>query len=80
MKRYLIFILMLFFSITAQAVSSYTASYDLYTKTDLGNLKVGNSQYELTVANHAYVFTSVATTDVLWKTLYDYSRNETSIG
>ena len=80
MKRYLIFILMLFFSITAQAVSSYTASYELYAKTDLGNLKVGNAKYELTVANNAYVFSSVADTDTLWKTLYDYSRNETSIG
>ena len=61
-------------------MSSYTANYDLYTKTDLGTLKVGNAKYELTVANHAYVFSSVATTDVLWKAIHDYSRNEISIG
>ena len=61
-------------------MSSYTANYDLYTKTDLGTLKVGNAKYELTVTNHAYDFSSVATTDELWKTLYDYSRNETSFG
>ena len=71
---------MLFFSITAQAVSSYTASYELYAKTDLGNLKFGSAKYELIVTNNAYVFSSVATTDVLWKTIYDYSRNEISIG
>ena len=71
---------MLFFSITAQAVSSYTASYELYAKTDLGNLKFGSAKYELIVANNAYVFSSVATTDVLWKAIHDYSRNETSIG
>ena len=80
MKRYLLFILILFFSITVQAMSSYTASYELYSKTDLGNLKVGNAKFELTVANNAYVFTSNADTDVLWKAIYDYSRNETSIG
>ena len=71
---------MLFFSITAQAVSSYTASYELYAKTDLGNLKFGSAKYELIVTNKTYVFSSVATTDVLWKTIYDYSRNEISIG
>ena len=71
---------MLFFSITAQAVSSYTASYELYAKTDLGNLKFGSAKYELIVTNNAYVFSSVATTDVLWKAIYDYSRNEISIG
>ena len=61
-------------------MSSYKASYELYSKTDLGNLKVGNAKFELTVANNAYVFSSVATTDTLWEALYDYSRNETSIG
>ena len=80
MKRCLLFILILFFSITVQAMSSYTASYELHSKTDLGNLKVGNAKFELTVANNAYVFSSVATTDTLWKALYDYSRKETSIG
>ena len=61
-------------------MSSYTASYELYAKTDLGNLKFGSAKYELIVANNAYVFSSVATTDVLWKAIYDYSRNEISIG
>ena len=80
MKKLASFILILFFSATVQAISPYRASYDLYGKSDLGNLKFGTAKYELIVANNAYVFSSVATTDILWKAIYDYSRDETSIG
>ena len=71
---------MLSFIFPVHAISSYKASYDLYGKTDLGNFKFGSAEYELVVAHNAYVFTSNANTDILWRAIYDYSRNETSIG
>ena len=80
MKRYFIFIFILSCALPAHSISSYKASYDLYGQTDLGNIKFGSAEYELVVTNNAYVFTSNADTDLLWKAIYDYSRNETSIG
>ena len=80
MKRYFIVILMLFFVFPVHAISSYKASYDLYAETDLGYFKYGGAEYELVVAHNAYVFTSNAHTDILWRAIYDYSSSETSIG
>ena len=80
MKRYFIVILMLSFVLPVHAISSYKASYDLYAETDLGYFKFGSTEYELIVAHNAFIFTSNADTDILWRAIYDYSRNETSIG
>ena len=80
MKRYFIFIFILSYALPAHSISSYKASYDLFVQTDLGYFKFGSAKYEFLVANNAYVFTSNATTDILWRAIHDYSRNETSIG
>ncbi|AXE61720.1 hypothetical protein [Candidatus Thioglobus sp. NP1] len=82
MKRYFIFIFIfiLSYALPVHSISSYKASYDLYGQTDLGNIKFGSAEYELIVANNAYVFTSNAKTDKLWSAIYDYSIIETSIG
>jgi hypothetical protein len=80
MKRYYIFIFVLSCALPVHSISSYKASYDLYGQTDLGNIKFGSAEYELIVANNAYVFTSNAKTDKLWSAIYDYLRIETSIG
>ena len=80
MKKILIFSFILFYILPTYAISSYTANYDLYGQTDLGNIKFGSAEYELVSSNNAYIFRSSAKTDNLWKALYDYSMNETSIG
>jgi hypothetical protein len=80
MKRYYIFIFVLSCALPVHSISSYKASYDLYGQTDLGNIKFGSAEYELIVANNAYVFTSNAKTDKLWSAIYDYLRIETSVG
>ena len=80
MKRYFIFIFILSYALSAHSISSYKASYDLFAQTDLGYIKFGSAEYEFIVANNAYVFTSNASTDILWRAIHDYSRIETSIG
>jgi len=80
MKRYFIFIFILSYALPVHSISSYKASYDLFAQTDLGYIKFGSAKYEFLVANNAYVFTSNATTDILWRAIHDYSRNETSVG
>ena len=80
MKRYCIFIFIIFCALNAHSFSSYKASYDLFGKTDLGFIKFGSAEYELLVTNSAYVFTSNAQTNDLWRAIYDYSRQEISIG
>ena len=75
MKRYFIFILIFSCALSAHSISSYKASYDLYGQTDLGNIKFGSAEYELVVGNNTYVFTSNASTDILWRAIHDYSRN-----
>jgi hypothetical protein len=80
MKRYYIFIFVLSCALPVHSISSYKASYDLYGQTDLGNIKFGSAEYELIVANNAYVFTSNAKTDKLWSAIYDFLKIETSVG
>jgi len=62
------------------ALSSYQAKFSLYAETELGALKIGKANFALQVKDDMYVYTSKASTSSLWKTLYDYSRTETSIG
>jgi len=80
MKRSCIFIFFLFCALPVHSISSFKASYDLYGKTDLGNIRLGSAEYELIVANNSYVFTSNAKTDKLWSAIYNYMISETSIG
>ena len=80
MKRYFITILIMCFVFPVHAISSYKASYDLYAKTDLGNINLGTAEYELIVSNNTYFFTSNAKTNKMWSALYDYSIDEMSIG
>ncbi len=62
------------------ALTSYQAKFSLYVETDLGALKIGKANFALQAKDDMYVYTSKAFTSSLWKTLYDYSRTETSIG
>ena len=79
MKRYFIAILIICLVFPVHAISSYKASYDLYAKTDLGNINLGTAEYELIVSNNTYFFTSNAKTNKIWSALYDYSIDEISI-
>ena len=80
MKRYFIAILIMCFVFPVHAIFSYKANYDLYLKTDLGNINLGTAEYELIVSNNTYFFTSNAKTNKIWSALYDYSIDEISIG
>ncbi len=62
------------------ALTSYQAKFSFYVETDLGDLKIGKANFALQAKDDMYVYTSKAFTSSLWKTLYDYSRTETSIG
>ena len=80
MKKTLTFILILFITLQSYALSSYTASYELYAKTKIGSLNIGTALFVLDVKDNQYTYTTEAHTDFLWKALYDYSRTEQSIG
>ena len=68
------------YTLPVYSLSSFSATYSLFTKTDLGYVKFGVSKYELILANNVYVFNNNASTDMLWSTIYDFSVNQTSIG
>ncbi len=80
MKKYFILTLILTLVTPVFALSSYQAKFSLYVETDLGALKIGKANFALQAKDDNYVYTSKAFTSSLWKTLYDYSRTETSIG
>ena len=80
MKKYFILALILTLVTPVFALSSYQAKFSLYVETDLGALKIGKANFALQAKDDMYVYTSKAFTSSLWKTLYDYSRTETSIG
>jgi len=81
MKKLFYFILCFFMAFEIQALTSYEATYDLSVTSDLGKLKIGKAKYILFVDNNdEFTFSSTAFTDSIWKTLYDYSRYERSIG
>ncbi len=79
MKRFLVFCILLY-TLPVYSISSYSASYNLFTETDLGYIKFGSAKYELLLTNNVYVFNSKAITDKLWRTIHDYAVDETSIG
>ena len=81
MKKLFYLILCFFIAFEIQALTSYEATYDLSVTSDLGKLKIGEAKYKLVVDNNdEFTFSSSAFTDSVWKTLYDYSRYERSIG
>ena len=81
MKKPFYLILCFFIAFEIQALTSYEATYDLSVTTDLGKLKIGDARFKLvTDNNYEFTFSSSAFTDSIWKTLYDYSRYERSIG
>ena len=81
MRKPFYLILCFFMAFEIQALTSYEATYDLSVTSDLGKLKIGEARYKLVVDNNdEFTFSSSAFTDSVWKTLYDYSRYERSIG
>jgi hypothetical protein len=80
MNKVIFLFLGLLFSIQSFALTPYKGSYDLYAKTVMGDLKIGTAILNLEVNNNKFKFTTEARTESLWKSLYDYSRSETSIG
>jgi hypothetical protein len=80
MKRFLISICIILYTLPVYSLSSYSATYNLHLLTNLGSIKLGIAEYELILANQAYIFKSFAKTDLLWRALYDYSVDETSVG
>ena len=81
MRKSFYLILFFFMAFEIQALTSYEATYNLSVTSDLGKLKIGKASYILVADNNdEFTFSSVAFTDSIWKTLYDYSRYEKSIG
>ena len=79
MKKIILLFLSLLFT-NSLALSPYTASYQLYADTKMGNLKIGTAVLNLNVVEDQFTFTTEAKTESLWKALYDYSRSEKSTG
>ena len=80
MNKVILLLVSLLFSTHSFSLNSYKASYDLYADTKMGNLKVGTAVLELEINNNQFKFTTEASTESVWKTKYDYSRSEKSIG
>ena len=81
MNRSFILILNIFLAIQAHALTPYEANYDLYVKTPLGSHNIGGAHFNLNVNdNNYYIYTTEASTESLWRALYDYSGSEKSIG
>jgi len=81
MNRSFILILSIFLAIQAHALTPYEANYDLYVKTLVGSHNIGSAHFNLSVNdNNYYVYTTEASTESLWRALYDYSGSEKSIG
>ena len=80
MKKLIYLILCFFITFEIQALTSYEATYSLSVTSDLGKLKIGNARFKLVTDNNKFTFSSKAFTDSIWKTLYDFSRYERSIG
>ena len=81
MNRSFILILNIFLAIQAHALTPYEANYDLYVKTILGSYNIGSAHFNLNVNdNNYYIYTTEASTESLWRALYDYTGSEKSIG
>jgi len=80
MKKLKIFTLILILSSRVHALSPYSALYDLYADTNMGNFKIGIAEFSLETDNENYIYTSQASTKSMWSALYKFSRYEQSIG
>ena len=81
MNKKCFFTLFLLISFQIKALVPYEATYVLNATSDLGSLKVGEANFKLQIdENNKFIFSSKAFTDSIWKSLYDYSRYEKSIG
>jgi len=80
MNKVIFVIISFLLSVQSLALEPYKGSYDLNAQTKMGNLKIGTAKLNLEVINNKFIFTTKASTDSLWKALYDYSRSEKSIG
>ena len=80
MNKIIFVLVAILFSIQSFALTAYKGSYDLYAQTSMGNLKIGTAILNLKVNNSQFEFTTEASTESVWKALYDYSRSEKSMG
>ena len=80
MKNIFTCILIILSSLQSFALTPYEGRYDLYAKTKMGNLKIGTASLKLEVNESQFVFSTEATTESVWKAVYDYSRFEKSTG
>ena len=81
MRKSFYLILCFFMAFEIQALTPYEATYSLSVTSDLGKFKIGNARFLLVTNNNdEFTFSSTSFTDSIWKTLYDYTRYERSIG
>ena len=80
MKKINLIILLIFLSLKIHAFSPYTATYDLYADTSMGNYKIGIAEFSLETSDNKYIYSSSASTKSMWSALYKFSRQEKSIG
>ena len=80
MKKIVFLFIALLFSVQSLALNPYKGSYDLYAETVMGNLKVGTAILNLEVNNNQFIYTTNAQTEAVWKALYDFKREEKSLG
>ena len=80
LKKIYLIILLLFFSSNIHAFSPYTATYDLYADTPMGDYKIGIAKFSLETNDINYIYSSSASTSSIWSALYKFSRQEKSIG
>ena len=80
MNKVILMFLGILFSVQSFSLTPYKGNYDLYAQTPMGNLKIGSAILNLEINNNQFEFTTDAKTEALWKTIYDYSRSEKSIG
>ena len=80
MKKIVFLFIALLFSVQSLALNPYKGSYDLYAQTVMGNLKVGTAILHLEVNNNQFIYTTNAQTEAVWKALYDFTREEKSLG
>ena len=79
MKKIKIFTLILILSSRVHALSPYSALYDLYADTNMGNFKIGIAEFSLETDDENYIYTSQASTISMCNALYKFSMYEQSI-
>jgi len=80
MNKVIFLFLSLLYSAQSFSLSAYKGNYELYAETVMGNLKIGTAIINLEVNDNQFEFITEASTESVWKALYDYSRSEKSKG